>query len=192
MSISQRNQKGKAAVATRRISDIIIGKRHRRDMGDLDALARTIRDLGLLHPVVIRPDGTLIAGERRLCAAKLLGWTDVPVNVVDIEKIALGEYAENVERKDFTYAEAVDILRAVRPVEEQAAKERQREGQREGGKKAGRGRKGSGQIAHKQKAAPRTRRRRRPAGSAARWRRPRRWSRRPKRNQSCLATWPNG
>ena len=38
MSISQRNQKGKAAVATRRISDIIIGKRHRREMGDLDAL----------------------------------------------------------------------------------------------------------------------------------------------------------
>ena len=75
MSISQRNQKGGAAVATRRISDIIIGKRHRRDMGDLDALARTIRDLGLLHPVVIRPDVTLIAGERRLCAAKLLGWT---------------------------------------------------------------------------------------------------------------------
>ena len=142
MSISQQNQKGKAAVATRRISDIIIGKRHRRDMGDLDALARTIRDLGLLHPVVIRPDGTLIAGERRLRAAKLIGWTGVPVNVVDIEKIALGEYAENVERKDFTYAEAVDILRAVRPVEEQAAKERQREGQREGGKKAGRGRKG--------------------------------------------------
>ena len=152
VSISQRNQKGKAAVATRRISDIIIGKRHRRDMGDLDAFARTIRDLGLLHPVVIRPDDTLIAGERRLRAAKLLGWTDVPVNVVDIEKIVLGEYTENVERKDFTYAEAVDILRAVRPVEEQAAKERQREGQREGGKKAGRGRKGSGQIAHKQKS----------------------------------------
>ena len=123
MSISQRNQKGKAAVATRRISDIIIGKRHRRDMGDLDALARTIRELGLLHPVVITPGNVLIAGERRLRAAKLLGWTDVPVNVVDIEKIALGEYAENVERKDFTYAEAVDILRAVRPVEEQAAKE---------------------------------------------------------------------
>ena len=118
MSISHRNSKDKAAVATRRISDIIIGKRHRRDMGDLDALARTIRDLGLLHPVVIRPDGTLIAGERRLRAAKLIGWTDVPVNVVDIEKIALGEYAENVERKDFTYAEAVDILRAVRPVAE--------------------------------------------------------------------------
>jgi N6-adenosine-specific RNA methylase IME4/ParB-like chromosome segregation protein Spo0J len=140
------------AGATRLISDIAIGVRHRRDLGDIDALAASIGALGLLHPVVVQPDGSLVAGKRRLAACKLLGWTDVPVNVVDIEQIALGEYAENVERKDFTYAEAVEILRAVRPVEEQAAKERQREGQREGGKKAGRGRKGSGQIAHKQKS----------------------------------------
>jgi len=150
VSVSHQNSKDKAA--RRLISDIKIGDRHRRDLGDIDALAASIGEVGLLHPVVVRSDGVLIAGERRLAACKLLGWTDVSVNVVDIEKIALGEYAENVERKDFTYAEAVEILRAVRPVEEQAAKERQREGQREGGKKAGRGRKGSGQIAHKQKS----------------------------------------
>jgi ParB-like nuclease domain len=28
----------------------------------------------LLHPVVVKPDGKLVAGERRLRAAKLLGW----------------------------------------------------------------------------------------------------------------------
>jgi hypothetical protein len=33
--------------------------------------------LGLLHPVVIRHDGALIAGERRLAACKELGWETV-------------------------------------------------------------------------------------------------------------------
>ena len=50
------------------VNKIRIGKRHRRDLGDIDGLARSIGDLGLLHPVVVRPDGKLIAGERRLAA----------------------------------------------------------------------------------------------------------------------------
>ena len=51
------------------VNEIQIGKRHRRDLGDIDGLARSIGDLGLLHPVVVRPDGKLIAGERRLAAS---------------------------------------------------------------------------------------------------------------------------
>jgi N6-adenosine-specific RNA methylase IME4 len=138
-------------MSTRSIAEISVGKRHRVDFGDVDALARSIEAVGLLHPIVVRPDGRLIAGARRLRAFKQLGRDKIPVTVVDLEKIVLGEYAENAERKDFTVAEAVEIMRAVRPLEEKAAKERQAEGQREGGKKAGRGRKGSGQVAHKQK-----------------------------------------
>jgi N6-adenosine-specific RNA methylase IME4 len=138
-------------MGTRPIAEITVGRRHRIDFGDLDALARSIDSIGLLHPVVIRTDGRLIAGARRLRAFKQLGRDKIPVTVIDLDKIVLGEHAENVERKDFTFAEAVDILRAVRPLEEKAAKERQAEGQREGGKKAGRGRKASGQVAHKQK-----------------------------------------
>jgi hypothetical protein len=42
---------------TRRIADIIIGIRHRRGLGDIDSLARSIAEVGLLHPVVIRSDG---------------------------------------------------------------------------------------------------------------------------------------
>jgi hypothetical protein len=47
------------------IGFIRVGKRHRKDMGDLDAFACNIKEIGLLHPPVIRPDGLLIAGERR-------------------------------------------------------------------------------------------------------------------------------
>src|SRR5262245_8424756 len=64
---------------TRRPDEIIVGERHRRDMGDIDGLAASLGELGLLHPIVIRPDGTLIAGERRLRAAELLGWAQIPV-----------------------------------------------------------------------------------------------------------------
>jgi ParB family transcriptional regulator, chromosome partitioning protein len=56
------------------IAAIRVGKRHRKDLGNIRPLARSIQEIGLLHPVVIRPDGVLIAGERRLGAVKLLGW----------------------------------------------------------------------------------------------------------------------
>jgi ParB family chromosome partitioning protein len=71
---------------SRHIDEIIIGDRHRRDMGDLDAFAADIAEIGLLHPIVIRPDGRLIAGERRLRAAKLAGCDTVPGTVVPIAR----------------------------------------------------------------------------------------------------------
>jgi ParB-like chromosome segregation protein Spo0J len=48
------------------IADIKVGKRHRRDLGDIAALAESIKAVGLLHPIVVQPDGKLIAGARRL------------------------------------------------------------------------------------------------------------------------------
>jgi ParB-like chromosome segregation protein Spo0J len=108
-----------------RIDDVRVGSRHRRDMGDLAGLAESIAEIGLLHPIVIRPDGTLIAGGRRLAAFKLLGRTEIPVTVVDIDSVVRGEHAENVHRKDFTYAESVAIMREIKPLEEAAAKGRQ-------------------------------------------------------------------
>ena len=65
------------------IDRIVVGARTRRDMGDLRALAASIAEVGLLHPIVIKPDGTLIAGERRLRAAQMLGWTDIPVRIME-------------------------------------------------------------------------------------------------------------
>ena len=111
----------------RRLDEIVVGERHRRDMGDIAGLAASMADprVGLLHPVVIRPDGTLIAGERRVRAAKLLGWKEIAVTVVDLEAVVRGAFAENACRKDFTLSEAVAIKRALEPLEKAAAKERQ-------------------------------------------------------------------
>ena len=106
-------------------SDIVIGERHRKDLGDVEALAASIREVGLLHPVVVTPDNVLIAGERRLEACKRLGWSDVPVTVVSLEEIVRGEFAENAIRKDFLPTEIEAIRRAMLPKEQEAARQRQ-------------------------------------------------------------------
>ena len=106
------------------IADIKVGKRHRRDLGDIAALAEGIREDGLLHPIVIQPDGKLIAGARRLAAYKKLGRTQIPVTVIDIDDIARGEMTENTARKDFTPSELVAITDAVAKRESELAKKR--------------------------------------------------------------------
>ncbi len=67
------------------ISKIKVRNRYRKNLGDIQSLAASIEDVGLLHPIVVRRDGRLIAGERRLEACKSLGLKKVPVTVVDIE-----------------------------------------------------------------------------------------------------------
>jgi N6-adenosine-specific RNA methylase IME4 len=109
----------------RAIDSIHVGTRHRRAIGDIDGLAASINEVGLLHPIVIRKDGVLIAGERRLAAYKKLGWGQIPVTVVDLDDIVRGELAENAIRKDFLPSEIEAIRRALEPVEREAAKERQ-------------------------------------------------------------------
>jgi ParB family chromosome partitioning protein len=54
------------------IASIRVGERRRTDMGDIDSLARSIADVGLLQPVAVTRDGELIAGERRIRAFERL------------------------------------------------------------------------------------------------------------------------
>ncbi|HEX9070985.1 MAG TPA: MT-A70 family methyltransferase [Pseudolabrys sp.] len=118
----------KAARFERPIAGIQIGHRHRRELGNVDQLAASIASVGLLHPIVVTPDGALIAGERRLEAAKRLGWASVPVTVVALDEIVRGEFAENANRKDFLPSEIDAIRRALEPLERAAAKKRMSEG----------------------------------------------------------------
>lgn len=108
-----------------RIEQIQIGFRYRKDLGDLRPLVASIAEVGLLHPVVVTPEGRLIAGQRRLEACRLLGWTDIPVTVVDLYQAARGEAHENFVRKDLLPSEIVALKRAIEPLERRAARERQ-------------------------------------------------------------------
>src|ERR1700704_3796037 len=97
-----------------KIDQIEIGYRPRKGPGDLRNLAESIGEVGLLHPVVVTPEGRLIAGQRRLEACRLLGWSDVPVTVVDLLQAARGEAHENFVRKDMLPSEIVALKRGHR------------------------------------------------------------------------------
>lgn len=113
------------------IDSIRVVDRHRKDVGDVSELAASIADVGLLHPIVLTPDSRLIAGQRRLEACRQLGWTEVPVHFVettdDAAALLRAERDENVCRKDMLPSEKASLGEALYAIEEQRAKERQRE-----------------------------------------------------------------
>jgi ParB/RepB/Spo0J family partition protein len=113
------------AVAAIPIASIKIGKRFRADDGDIDSLAQSIADLGLLHPIVVTPDLKLVAGARRVRAHVKLDRTEIPAMVSDLDEVTRGEFAENMHRKDFTLSEAVAIADALKEHERAAARKRQ-------------------------------------------------------------------
>lgn len=114
------------------IDSIIVGDRHRKDLGDVAGLARSIAEVGLLHPVVVTGNGTLVAGERRLAACRLLGWDNIPARTADSLATALdllkAERDENTERKDFAATEAVAVGVRLEELERPKAEERERAG----------------------------------------------------------------
>jgi N6-adenosine-specific RNA methylase IME4 len=120
----------------RSVNDIIVRGRHRKQLGDLTELAESMARHGLLHPIVITSDNRLIAGQRRLEAAKLLGWNRIPVHVVDVANKVHAEADENIIRLDFTPSERVAVAKTIEAEERRAAKERIRT-QRPPGKSPG-------------------------------------------------------
>ncbi|MHB8413906.1 MAG: DNA methyltransferase [Acidiferrobacteraceae bacterium] len=83
-------------------------KRYREDLGDIDSLAESMQEKGVLQPITITPDYELLAGERRVTAARKAGLVEIPALVrskedaIDAREI---ELMENVLRKDFTWSE---------------------------------------------------------------------------------------
>ena len=105
-----------------KISDIKIRNRFRKDFGELDKLVSSIKEIGLLHPIVIDEDHQLVAGQRRLESCKKLGWIDIPVHIVNLQDLTLGEFHENHVRKNFTKSEILSIKNALHPKLKQQGK----------------------------------------------------------------------
>jgi ParB-like nuclease domain len=95
------------------IAYIKVGSRFRKDLGDIDCLAQSIQEIGLLHPVVINENNELIAGQRRIEAYKKLGRKEIPCRVLNISDLIKGEFIENTARKDFTFSERQAILQEI-------------------------------------------------------------------------------
>lgn len=95
------------------ISEIKIAS-GRREVRPEDAkkLADSITQIGLLNPITITPNHTLIAGNHRLEAAKLLGWTRIECTICDVNGLLaeLAEIDENFVRKNLSPIEFGDLL----------------------------------------------------------------------------------
>ena len=78
----------------------------------IQELADSISKIGLLNPITVDKDYTLIAGLHRLEAAKLLGWKEIECNVNDLEGLMaeLAEVDENFVRKGLSKVEYGELL----------------------------------------------------------------------------------
>lgn len=91
----------------------------RIEIGDLTELSGSIKEKGVLEPLLVKPngDGTwmIIAGERRWRASNLAGLREVPCIELDIDEKAVAEIAliENLQRKDLSIWEEADGLAAL-------------------------------------------------------------------------------
>lgn len=90
------------------LNEIKVPERIRRSVRDIDGLADSIRQHGLLCPVGLTEDKTLVYGFRRLSAVRLLGLDRI--DYVDAreapeDELKEMEFVENYEREDFTWQE---------------------------------------------------------------------------------------
>ena len=117
------------------IEQIKIENRIRKDFGNIQELADDIKQNGLINPPVVisESDGayTLLTGERRIRAMKLLGYKQVEVrtwkSLNDEQKLNI-EISENEARKDFSKSERMEYALRLAKIERLKAEERMKSG----------------------------------------------------------------
>ncbi len=108
-------------VSVRPIADIALDNEYLRTKTDVTALKKSIETVGLIHPVTISKKNELLAGARRLQAARELGWDEIPVHVVDRDELLqeLISIDENLVRAPLTTLELETCLNRGREIYEQ-------------------------------------------------------------------------
>ena len=109
----------RGGILSLRLEDIApnpVQPRKHFDDGELRELSESIRTYGILNPLTVRlrcGKYELVAGERRLRAAKLAGLREVPCILVDVnlEEAGLLALVENLQRKDLDFLEEAEGLR---------------------------------------------------------------------------------
>lgn len=108
-------------IETITISQIVLGTRIRVDLGNIDELSDSIRQFGIIQPIVIeRHTRILVAGGRRLTACKRLGWTELVHGRDFIWRDEESEHQrkaveleENIKRKSLTWTEELEAKKAL-------------------------------------------------------------------------------
>lgn len=107
--------------------------RREADPEAVQKLADSISKVGLLNPITVDQEYTLIAGLHRLEAAKLLGWTEIECTVSNLDGLLaqLAEIDENLIRRGLDHVEEWEQLARRKEIYEQLHPET-RQGQRNG------------------------------------------------------------
>jgi ParB family transcriptional regulator, chromosome partitioning protein len=94
-----------------KIADVVVGDR-KRPLGDVGALAGSIKEIGLQNPIILTESNVLVSGRHRLAACESLGWTEIPARVVKLDalRVELAEIDENLIRNELTVLERSDHL----------------------------------------------------------------------------------
>jgi ParB family chromosome partitioning protein len=98
------------------INDIKVKRRIRKEMGDIAALADSMKRFGQINPILITKKNVLIAGGRRLEAARSLGWSSINAVIAEIpDELSKLEYEleENIQRRDFSLTETHDAVKRI-------------------------------------------------------------------------------
>ncbi len=120
--LSSEQQISDASASSISLSDIDVDPYQPRktfEVESLEQLAGSIRDHGVLQPIVVMPTGigryTIIAGERRFRAARMAGLTEIPAIVKDVSLQSAREIAliENLQREDLDPVEAAEGYRSL-------------------------------------------------------------------------------
>ncbi|MCR4440576.1 MAG: nucleoid occlusion protein [Peptococcaceae bacterium] len=79
----------------------------------MDDLAKSIKEFGIIQPLIVRQKGSyyeIIAGERRMRAAQIIGMKSVPAIIRNAEEKEMAEMAliENLQREDLNYFEEAE------------------------------------------------------------------------------------
>jgi ParB family chromosome partitioning protein len=93
------------------LESIKVSRRIRKDLGDISGLMESLKTYGQLSPIIINRKYELIAGFRRLQAAKRLGWNSIETVMIDRpteqQKLEV-EIEENVQRLELSPEEIAD------------------------------------------------------------------------------------
>lgn len=98
------------------IVKIVVVERYRNDMGNVEELAQSMTEKGMLQPITLDQDYRLLAGGRRLAAAQLNKWETIPAIIQevqgDIDRLEI-ELFENIHRKDMAWHERASLEKKI-------------------------------------------------------------------------------
>jgi ParB family chromosome partitioning protein len=103
------------------VDSIVVQRRIRREIGDIEGLMDSLRRHGQLSAILINRKYELVAGFRRLEAARRLGWSTINAEFVDAATTADSlelEIEENIQRRQLSQDELADGLQRLKRLRE--------------------------------------------------------------------------